>query len=155
MQRMATELLIVVMSLTVVAQASPVETEPALTATQLAALRKRALEDKNGPTVIRAPLVRVLGLGDTELSAKQLLAERPDGKYYVNFCLSSSSDDIIFVLKKPGYNLVYLTDSRLLLRAAARVDSGGVRVVSNGQAAASFEAVLRTWAELSDTLKRP
>jgi hypothetical protein len=119
---------------------------PALTVERLAALRKVAMVSPESPRLnSRAATIFGLTKGGP-LDTKGLAAPTPKGPYFLNFSLTAGTDDVVFVVAGPPTVRAFLTNSRLVLRAAAVQEQGVLRLITNEQAAAGFADALKTWS---------
>jgi hypothetical protein len=98
---------------------------------------------------------KLLGLEgyDQGVPVKQFAYFLSDGKRYFSVSTKQNSDDIVFSIRPNETTLImYLTSSKLVLRAALVVEPGNSHLITNEQAAAGFKALLEFWAEKSKTL---
>ena len=96
-----------------------------------------------------------LRVSAVEIPAKQVYIPEASGpsRYFISFALDS--DDIFFIVRAPGRNSLYLTDTTMLLRLAGWRQEGGTQIVASarellpgGSAEAEYLAALRRWGGL-------
>jgi hypothetical protein len=103
---------------------------------------------------IPGDVVTAFGLRTTavEVPAKQVYIPETSGagRYFISFALDS--DDIFFIVRAPGKNSVYLTDTTMLLRLAGWRQDGGSQIVASARellpgqpAETEYLAALRRW----------
>ena len=106
-------------------------------------------------TYISSRVAKLLGLegDDQRVPVKQISYEPSDGKRYFTVSTKPNSDDMVFSIRPNETTLImYLTSSKLILRAALVIESGNAHLITNEQAAAGFKALLQFWAEKAKTL---
>lgn len=107
-------------------------------------------------TVLGDKTAMLLGLVETNRSVptKQVSVALTDNIRFFTVSTVPDSDDIILTIKQDAaVRIMYLTNSKLLLRAAAVHENGTPHLISNEEAAAGFEALLMFWVEKSKSLQ--
>jgi hypothetical protein len=107
-------------------------------------------------TVLGDKTAMLLGLVETNRSVptKQVSVALTNDIRFFTVSTVPNSDDIILTIKQDGaVRIMYLTNSKLLLRAAAVPENGTPHLISNEEAAAGFEALLMFWVEKSKSLQ--
>jgi len=107
-------------------------------------------------TVLGDKTAMLLGLVETNRSVptKQVSVALTDDIRFFTVSTVPNSDDIILAIVQDGaVRIMYLTNSKLLLRAAAVHENGTPHLISNEEAAAGFEALLMFWVEKSKNLQ--
>ena len=98
---------------------------------------------------------KLLGLeaNGQSVPIKQMSYTLADGKRYFNVATKPNSDDIILAIKRnEAMTILYLTNSKLVLRATLVLEPNNSYLITNEQAAAGFKALLEFWAEKAKTL---
>ena len=107
-------------------------------------------------TVLGDKPAMLLGLVETNrsVSTKQVSVALTDDIRFFAVSTVPNSDDIILTIKQDVavQMIMYLTNSKLLLRAAAVQENGTPHLISNEEAAAGFEALSMFWVEKSKSL---
>lgn len=108
-------------------------------------------------TVLGEKAAMLLGLVETNrtVPTKQVSVAVTDGIRVFTVSTVPNSDDIILTIKEvaPMRIIMYLTNSKLLLRAAAVHENGTPHLISNEEAAAGVEALLMFWVEKAKSLQ--
>jgi len=108
-------------------------------------------------TVLGGKAAMLLGLVETNrtVPTKQISVALTNDIRLFTVSTVPNSDDIILTVKQDGAvrMIMYLTNSKLLLRAAAVHENGTPHLISNAEAAASFEALLIFWVEKAKSLQ--
>ena len=107
-------------------------------------------------TVLGDKTAMLLGLVETNRSVptKQVSVALTDDIRFFTVSTVPNSDDIILAIVQDGaVRIMYLTNSKLLLRAAAVHENGTPHLISNEEAVAGFEALLMFWVEKSKNLQ--
>ena len=95
-------------------------------------------------------MIFVICDGAILMPAKQVSTTKPDGKHYFVLPFKEGSKDILIIFKSPSGEVVnsYLTDKSGALRAVATsgLNSAGLRLIPNEQAAEKFKAELALFA---------
>lgn len=107
-------------------------------------------------TVLGAKAAMLLGLVETNRSVptKQVSVALTDDVRFFTVSTVPHSDDIILTIQQDAaVRIMYLTNSKLLLRAAVVHETGTPHVISVEEAAAGFEALLTFWVEKSKSLQ--
>lgn len=98
----------------------------------------------------------LLGLVETNRSVptKQVSVALTDDIRFSTVSTVPNSDDIILtIVQAAAVRIMYLTNSKLLLRAAAVHENGTPHLISNEEAAVGFEALLMFWVEKAKSLQ--
>lgn len=107
-------------------------------------------------TVLGDKTAMLLGLVETNRSVptKQVsVALTNDIRFFTVSTVPNSDDIILTIVQDAAVRIMYLTNSKLLLRAAAVHENGTPHLISNEEAAAGFEALLMFWVEKSKSLQ--
>jgi len=108
-------------------------------------------------TVLGEKAAVLLGLVETNRSVptKQVSVALTDDIRFFTVSTVPNSDDIILTIKQDAAMrmIMYLTNSKLLLRAAAVYEHGRPHLISNEEAAADFETLLLFWVEKAKSLQ--
>jgi hypothetical protein len=89
--------------------------------------------------------------GTGNMPVKRIVATQPDGQHHFMVPLKVGSKDIIVAFKLTDIVVNwYLTDKSGNLRAAAVLDSTGIRLITNEQAAEKFKAAMQLLAKLAE-----
>lgn len=117
----------------------------------MARLIKRTLaSQKEGQVDPGLCVIFVICDGAILMPAKQVSTTKPDGKHYFVLPFKEGSKDILIIFKSPSGEVVnsYLTDKSGALRAVATsgLNSAGLRLIPNEQAAEKFKAELALFA---------
>ena len=101
-------------------------------------------------TVLGDKAAMLLGLVETNRSVptKQVsVALTDDIRFFTVSTMPNSDDIILTIIKDAAVRIMYLTNSKLLLRAAVVHQNGTPHLIANEEAAAGFEALLMFWVE--------
>ena len=107
-------------------------------------------------TVLGDKTAMLLGLVETNRSVptKQVsVALTNDIRFFTVSTVPNSDDIILTIVQDAAVRIMYLTNSKLLLRAAAVHENGTPHLISNEEAAAGFEALLMFWVEKAKSLQ--
>jgi hypothetical protein len=107
-------------------------------------------------TVLGAKAAMLLGLVETNRSVptKQVSVALTDEVRFFTVSTVPNSDDIILTIQQDAtVRIMYLTNSKFLLRAAVVHENGMPRLISVEEAAAGFEALLMFWVEKAKSLQ--
>lgn len=108
-------------------------------------------------TVLGEKAAMLLGLVESSrtVPTKQVSVALTDDIRFFTVSTVPNSDDIILTIKQGAAVrvIMYLTDSKLLLRAAAVHENSTPHLLSNEEATAGFEALLMFWVEKSKSLQ--
>ena len=107
-------------------------------------------------TVLGDKTAMLLGLVETNRSVptKQVsVALTDDIRFFTVSTVPNSDDIILAIVQDAAVRIMYLTNSTLLLRAAAVHENGTPHLISNEEAAAGFEALLMFWVEKAKSLQ--
>jgi hypothetical protein len=107
-------------------------------------------------TVLGDKAAKLLGLVETNRSVptKQVSVALTDETRFFTVSTVPNSDDIILTIKQDAaVRIMYLTNSKFLLRAAVVHENGTPHLISNEDAAAGFEALLMFWVEKAKNLQ--
>jgi hypothetical protein len=107
-------------------------------------------------TVLGDKTAILLGLVETNRSVptKQVsVALTTDLRFFTVSTVPNSDDIILTILQDGAVRIMYLTNSKLLLRAAAVHENGTPHLISNEEASAGFEALLMFWVEKAKSLQ--
>jgi len=107
-------------------------------------------------TVLGDKPAMLLGLVETNRSVptKQVsVALTNDIRFFTVSTVPNSDDIILAIVQDAAVRIMYLTNSELLLRAAAVHENGTPHLISNEEAAAGFEALLMFWVEKDKSLQ--
>ncbi|MGH7217093.1 MAG: hypothetical protein ACREIG_07650 [Nitrospiraceae bacterium] len=107
-------------------------------------------------TVLGGKAAMLMGLVEIDRSVptKQVSVALTEEIRYFTVSTEPNSDDIILTIKRDAaVRMMYLTNSKFLLRAAVVHEDGAPQVIPNEQAAAGFEALLMFWVEKSKSLQ--
>ena len=106
-------------------------------------------------TVLGDKTAMLLGLVETNRSmpTKQVsVALTDDIRFFTVSTVPNSDDIILAIVQDAAVRIMYLTNSKLLLRAAAVHENGTPHLISNVEAA-GFEALLMFWVEKAKSLQ--
>jgi hypothetical protein len=106
-------------------------------------------------TVLGDKTAMLLGLVETNRSVptKQVsVALTDDIRFFTVSTVPSSDDIILAIVQDAAVRIMYLTNSKLLLRAVAVHENGTPHLISNEEAA-GFEALLMFWVEKAKSLQ--
>ena len=107
-------------------------------------------QSRIGPNVARLLGLEVAGLS---IPTKYVSAPFPDGTCYFSVSLKPNTDDIIIIETRGDVPLImYLTNSKLELRAALVNEPGHPHLITNERVAARFRDILEFWTEAAKTL---
>ena len=98
---------------------------------------------------------RLLGLEVTGLSipAKYVSSVLPDGECYFIVSLKPDTDDIVIIeMRESASPIMYLTNSKVELRAALVNQPGRPHLITIEQAIVGFRVLLEFWTEAAKTL---
>jgi len=98
----------------------------------------------------------LLGLVETNRSVptKQVsVALTDDIRFFTVSTVPSSDDIILAIVQDAAVRIMYLTNSKLLLRAVAVHENGTPHLIANEKAAAGFEALLMFCVEKAKSLQ--
>jgi len=107
-------------------------------------------------TVLGDKTAMLLGLVETNRSVptRQIsVALTDDIRFFTVSTVPNSDDIILTIVQDAAVRIMYLTNSKLLLRAAAVHENGTPHLISNEEAAAGFEALLMFWVEKAKSLQ--
>jgi hypothetical protein len=107
-------------------------------------------------TVLGVKAAMLLGLVETNRSVptKQISVALADDIRFFTVSTVPHSDDIILTIQQDAaVRIMYLTNSKFLLRAAVVRENGTPHVISVEEAAAGFEALLMFWLEKAKSLQ--
>jgi hypothetical protein len=106
--------------------------------------------------VLGGKAAMLLGLVETPrgVPTRQVSVALTDDIRFFAVSTIQDSDDIILAIRQDEVmRIMYLTSSKLLLRAAVVNEDDAPHLMSNGEAAAGFEALLVFWAEKGKSLQ--
>ena len=142
------------MSGSALAQApGPSGSNPVMTEELMGRVITRTLASKKNAKVPQV-VSGFFGLNDgkSDLATLEISKKTPAGIHAFDVSLSAGFNDILISFAHDGVVDVYLTDRTAVLRAAASLDSSGIRRISNAQALPKYMAELAVYAALAATL---
>jgi hypothetical protein len=130
------------------------QTEPPLTPVDFEKLRLRVLDEK-GTTSLPPAARKALGMPESRVDFKQLVAGDANTQYAFMVRSDGSADDVCVSIKDAAGTRMYLTSSKQQYRGGARQNvKEPIRMILSGdsKAAAEFQEILRIWAEVAQSL---
>ncbi|MBI4061974.1 MAG: hypothetical protein HY403_11160 [Elusimicrobia bacterium] len=126
----------------------PLKAVAAMNEELMGRLIKFTLDDPHTGTVT-ARICKVLDLcdGSRDMPLKLSKSSLADGIHYFGVPPEAGSEDILIMLKRDTVIEAYLTDKTAKLRAAAILENGAARLITNERAAGKFAAELALFAK--------
>lgn len=129
--------------------------EPVMTDELMARLIKFASIGGSN-SVMPKKISGIFGLNDgtEDLPIMQATEPLPEGKHYFMLSAKEGSNDVVIAFKPvvKGDIRAYLTNRSGVLRAAAILNSQGIRLITNEQAARDFKAEMQLFAKIAKNL---
>ena len=126
---------------------TPPKTEPVMTEELLARLIKYT-RNVEGTGTVSAKICKVLDLcdGTKSLTVKLAGTDVADVSHYIGLPVNADSKDVLIMMQRGTFVEAYLTDKTGRLRAAAVLENGTARLITNEKAAENYKKELSFFA---------